>query len=159
VRHDPDVPLDRLAWNRLEGPYRFHYTTRFAAQMIVGSETYIVGARAAPGLYVTDIMPGELTDTQLLNALLDGTRELERVQAAVVLHDDIALPLVQCGARSYVHAAPPGERGRIRVQAGRALALREVPLGLLMSALLDGPRPRPRTADSTCLHSYVNELA
>ncbi len=110
MRHDPDVPLDRLAWNRLEGPYRFHYTTRFAAQMIVGSETYIVGARAAPGLYVTDIMPGELTDTQLLNALLDGTRELERVQAAVVLHDDIALPLVQNGARSYVHAAPPGEK-------------------------------------------------
>jgi hypothetical protein len=105
VRHDPDVPLRNLAWNRLPGPYWFHYTTRYAAEQIVLTAAYIVGERASPGLYVTDLMPGRLDDEQLLNALLDGMRQIERVQAAVVLHDDPALSLVPDGQNAWVHAA------------------------------------------------------
>lgn len=107
MRHAPNVPLSDLAWNRLPGPYWFHYTTRHAAEEIVRTVAYIVGERASPGLYVTHLMPGQLDDEQLLNALLDGTRQLERVQAAVVLHDDPALPLVRDGPNAWVHPAPP----------------------------------------------------
>jgi hypothetical protein len=59
-------------------------------------------------LYVSDLAPGSLSDEDMLNALLDGTRELERVQAAVVLADDPALAFVREGRSAWVHVAPAG---------------------------------------------------
>jgi hypothetical protein len=108
VRHAADVPLDRLAWNRLDERFWFHYTTVFASAVIVAQARYIVGERSRPGLYVSDLAPGSLSDQDMLNALLDGTRELERVQAAVVLADDPALPFVREGRSAWVHAVPAG---------------------------------------------------
>jgi hypothetical protein len=110
VRHAADVPLDQLAWNRLDARFWFHYTTVYASRLIVGQGRYVVGGRSRPGLYVSDLAPGALSDQDMLNALLDGTRELERVQAAVVLADDPALAFVREGRSAWVHAAPAGTR-------------------------------------------------
>jgi hypothetical protein len=106
VRHAAGVPLDQLAWNRLDGRFWFHYTTVFASRLIVEQAQYIVGERSSPGLYVSDLAPGSLSDAEMLNALLDGTRELERVQAAVALADDPALPFVRDGRSTWVYVAP-----------------------------------------------------
>ena len=66
----------------------------------------MLGRRKPPGLYVTDIPPGALEDDDLLSALFDGTRETERVQAAVVLADDDSLRLDKVGQSAWVHEAP-----------------------------------------------------
>ena len=104
MRHDPDVPRDKLAWNRLPGPYWFHYTTPFAASAIVQERAYIVGKSRPPGLYVTDVQPGALEEDELVRELFDGDYVIERVQAAVVLHDDPALPLKRVARSAYYHA-------------------------------------------------------
>jgi hypothetical protein len=57
---------------------------------------------------VSDLAPGSLSDAETLNALLDGTRELERVQAAAVLADDPALPFIRDGRSTWMHGAPAG---------------------------------------------------
>ncbi len=110
MRHAPGIPLAKLAWNRPDmGPYWFHYTTRPAAARIVQEQVYrVLGARTPAGLYVTSIHPGQLDDEELLNRIFDGTREIERVQAAVVLHDDPALPLNRIGGSAWVYQAPQG---------------------------------------------------
>jgi hypothetical protein len=101
--------MSRLVWNRGEGEFRFHYTMRFAAETIVRTEQYAVLVDRTPsGLYVTDIQPGSLEDCEILSALFDGARDVERVQAAVVLADDPALPLKKVGRNAWVHEAPKG---------------------------------------------------
>jgi hypothetical protein len=78
-------PAD-LAWNQSDEQFWFHYTNRAAALAIATGGIYEVGDRhpKAPGLYVTTLQPGALGPEELLNALFDGTREIERTQAAVV---------------------------------------------------------------------------
>src|SRR4051812_23396661 len=112
MRHDPRTPMGKLAWNRPGlGPYWFHYTTPAAARRIVLEQLFIVmGGRRPPGMYVTDIQPGQLEDEALLNAIFDGTRSIERVQAAVILHDDPALPLQRVGASAWVRRAAKDTR-------------------------------------------------
>lgn len=108
-QHDPSVDMSRLAWNRSDAPFWFHYTTRTAAEAITLEEEYLVlVARKPSGLYVTDVQPGALEDDELLRALFDGTREVERVQAAAVLADDSALQLKKVGRNAWVHEAPKG---------------------------------------------------
>jgi hypothetical protein len=101
----------KLAWNQLPGPFFFHYTDRAAARAIVADRIYDVGARhpKAPGFYVTQSQPGELTGVQLLNAIFDGMRDIERTQAVVVLADG-PLRFTRVGARAWRHSAPAGTR-------------------------------------------------
>jgi hypothetical protein len=108
VRHDPNVPMDRLAWNRLPGPYWFHYTTPFASSMIVQERAYIVGRSKPAGLYVTKLQPGELEDDALVRRLFDGEYVIERVQSAVVLHDDPELPFDRVGRSAYHYKRAKG---------------------------------------------------
>jgi len=81
-------PAD-LAWNRSDDRFWFHYTTRAAALAIAIGGIYEVGDRhpKAPGVYVTSLQPGALSPEELLNALFDGTRDIDRTQAAVVFTD------------------------------------------------------------------------
>jgi hypothetical protein len=81
------LEASRLAWNQTRDNFWFHYTDRTAARAIVASRRYLVSDHhpKAPGLYVSDVQPGELSSVELLNALFDGTRDIERTQASVVL--------------------------------------------------------------------------
>ena len=104
-----DLAASRLAWNCLEQEFWFHYTDRAAARAIAGTRTYRVSERhpKAPGLYVTPLQPGSCSCAELLNALFDGTRDIERTQAVVVLADG-PLPLTRTDASAWCHRAPAG---------------------------------------------------
>ena len=110
MRHAPGTPLAKLAWNRSgTGPYWFHYTTPAAARQIADEQIYrVLGARKPPGLYLTSVQPGQLDDEALLNKIFDGTRDIERVQGAIVLHDDAALPLDRVAEAAWIHEAARG---------------------------------------------------
>jgi len=99
-------PAD-LAWNRSDERFWFHYTTRAAARAIAIGGVYEVGERhpKAPGLYVTTVQPGALGPEELLNALFDGTREIERTQAAVVFVDG-ALTFERVSEHAWRYSAP-----------------------------------------------------
>jgi hypothetical protein len=116
LRGDSDAELVRLAagelaWNRLPGPFFFHYTDRTAARAIVATRAYDIGSRhpKTPGLYVTSYQPGQLTCEELLNAIFDGTRDIERTRAAVVMAAD-PLPFKRVTPSAWRHAAPVGTR-------------------------------------------------
>ena len=85
-------PAD-LAWNRSDERFWFHYSTRAAARAIATGGIYEVGDRhpKTPGLYVSAVHTGALGAEELLNALFDGTREIDRTQAAVFVFADGAL--------------------------------------------------------------------
>lgn len=100
-----------LAWNQLPGPFYFHYTERTAARAIAATRAYDVGDRhlKTPGLYVASCHPGALGAEELLNAIFDGTREIERTRAAVVLAEG-PLAFVRVAAWAWYHAAATGTR-------------------------------------------------
>ena len=108
-RHDPSVPMNQLAWNRFPGPYWFHYTNVYASTVIVQERAYKVGKSTPHGLYVTDLQPGTLEDEELVRELFDGEFVIERVQAAVVLHDDSTLPFERVERSAYFYAAAEGK--------------------------------------------------
>jgi hypothetical protein len=103
------LEASRLAWNQSPDQFWFHYTDRTAARAIVASLTYLVGDHhpKAPGLYVSDVQPGALSTRELLNALFDGTRDIERTQAAVVLTDG-AINFHRVNRRAWWCPAPVG---------------------------------------------------
>ena len=100
----------RLVWNLEPGAHWFHYTTPAAARAIYETGFYVVGDRGSrPGLYITTIQPGTLSSNDLLNALFDGTRDLGRTEAVVVLRKDAAPAFTRVRGRSaWRHAADPG---------------------------------------------------
>jgi hypothetical protein len=104
-----DLAASRLAWNRLEQDFWFHYTDRAAARAIAATRTYRVSERhpKAPGLYVTSLQPGSCNSAELLDALFDGTRDIERTQAVVVLAD-APLKFTRTDASVWCHQAPAG---------------------------------------------------
>jgi hypothetical protein len=104
-----DMPAANLAWNHLERDYWFHYTDRAAAQAIEATRTYRVSERhpKAPGLYVTSLQPGACSCEELLNELFDGTRDIERTQAVVVLADS-PLKFTRTDTSAWCYRAPAG---------------------------------------------------
>ncbi len=99
-------PAD-LAWNRSDERFWFHYSTRAAARAIATGGIYEVGDRhpKTPGLYVSTVQPGALGAEELLNALFDGTREIDRTQAAVVFADG-ALTFERVSEHAWRYSAP-----------------------------------------------------
>jgi hypothetical protein len=69
----------------------------------------------APGLYVTALQPGALGPEELLNALFDGTREIERVQAAVVFADG-TLTFERVSEHAWRYSAPVNTKLNVRRQ-------------------------------------------
>jgi hypothetical protein len=59
----------------------------------------------APGLYVTTAQPGALGSEELLNALFDGTRDIERTQATVVIADG-AVTFERVSEHAWRYSAP-----------------------------------------------------
>jgi hypothetical protein len=115
-------PAD-LAWNRSDRRFWFHYTTRAAARAISRRGIYEVGDRhpKAPGVYVTTLQPGALSSEELLNALFDGTREIERTQAAVVFAAG-ALTFERVSEHAWRYSAPINTDLNVRRQiVGRAV--------------------------------------
>lgn len=55
MRHAADVPLDQLAWNRLDARFWFHYTTVFASRLIAEQGH---AAPAGTSLDLEDIVVG-----------------------------------------------------------------------------------------------------
>jgi hypothetical protein len=116
-----DLPASRLAWNSTNLQFYFHYTTRVAAQIIRHTARYEVSRRhARSGMYVTDLAPGSRSSIQLLNVLCDGTRDVERTQAVVVIARDgpIAFdrPKGMTAPNAWYHAADPGTVLDLRLQ-------------------------------------------
>lgn len=109
-------PAD-LAWNRSDEQFWFHYTTRAAARAIARRGRYKVGEShpKAPGLYVTALQPGALASEELLNALFDGTRDLDRTQAAVVFAAG-ELSFERVGEHTWRYAAPMNTELGVRRQ-------------------------------------------
>lgn len=109
-------PAD-LAWNRSDARFWFHYTTRAAARAIATGAIYEVGDQhpKAPGLYVTTLQPGALGSDELLNALFDGTRDIDRTQAAVVFADR-ALTFERVGEHAWRYSAPVNTQLNVRRQ-------------------------------------------
>jgi len=109
-------PAD-LAWNRSDDRFWFHYTTRAAALAIATRGIYEVGDRhpKAPGVYVSTLQPGALGPEELLNALFDGTRDIERTQAAVVFADG-ALTFSRVGEHAWRYSAPVNTELNVRRQ-------------------------------------------
>ncbi len=105
-----DLSASSLAWNRLGQDFWFHCTDRAAAaRAIAAARTYRVSERhpKAPGLYVTSLQPGSCSSAELLNALFDGTREIARTQAVVVLFGG-PLKFMRTGESAWCHRAPAG---------------------------------------------------
>jgi hypothetical protein len=96
-----------LAWNRSDERFWFHYTDRDAALAIATGGIYEVGDQhpKAPGLYVTTVQPGALGSEELLNALFDGTRDIERTQATVVIADG-AVTFERVSEHAWRYSAP-----------------------------------------------------
>jgi hypothetical protein len=109
-------PAD-LAWNRSDKQFWFHYTTRAAARAIATGGIYEVGDRhpKAPGLYVSTLQPGAAGSEELLNALFDGTRDIERTHAAVVFADG-PLMFERISEHAWRHSAPVGAELNLRDQ-------------------------------------------
>jgi hypothetical protein len=101
-------PAD-LAWNRSDEQFWFHYTDRGAALAIATTGIYKIGDRhpKTPGMYVTQLQPGAVGSQELLDALFDGTRDIERTQAAVVLADG-PLTFSRVSERAWRYSAPVG---------------------------------------------------
>lgn len=112
-----DLPAAHLAWNRSERDFWFHYTERSAARAIAATRSYKVSERhrKAPGLYVTPLHPGACSCAELLNQLFDGTRDIERTQAAIVLADG-PLEFVRKDASVWCHSVPGGTELDLRAQ-------------------------------------------
>ena len=117
--HGELVALDPadLAWNRSDDQFWFHYTDRAAARAIATSGTYKVGERhpKTPGLYVTALQPGALGSEELLNALFDGTRDIERTRAAVVFVEG-ALAFERVSEHAWRYGAPVNTELNVRRQ-------------------------------------------
>ena len=109
-------PAD-LAWNRSDERFWFHYTTRAAARAIATGGIYEVGEEhpKTPGLYVTPLQPGAPGSEELLNALFDGTRDIERTQAAVVFVDG-ALTFERVSEHAWSYSAPVNTELGVRRQ-------------------------------------------
>ena len=60
-------------------------------------------------MYVTNLQPGELEDDALVRRLFDGEYVIERVQSAVVLHDDPELPFDRVGRSAYYYKRAKGK--------------------------------------------------
>jgi hypothetical protein len=109
-------PAD-LAWNRSDEQFWFHYTTRAAARAIATRGRYKVGDNhpKAPGVYVSTLQPGALGSEELLNALFDGTRDIDRTQAAVVFAAG-ELSFERVGEHTWRYAAPMNTELGVRRQ-------------------------------------------
>ncbi len=109
-------PAD-LAWNRSDARFWFHYTDPDAALAIFSAGIYEIGDRhpKTPGLYVTTAQPGALRPEELLNALFDGTRDIERVQAAVVFVDG-PLTFERVSEHAWRYSAPVNTELNVRRQ-------------------------------------------
>jgi hypothetical protein len=109
-------PAD-LAWNRSDQRFWFHYTDRAAARVIATRGIYKIGDRhpKAPGLYVTTVQPGTLGSEELLNGLFDGTRDMDRTQAAVVFADG-ALTFERVSEHAWRYSAPVNTEFNVRRQ-------------------------------------------
>jgi hypothetical protein len=99
-------PAD-LAWNRSDQRFWFHYTARAAARAIATTGIYKTGDRhpKTPGVYVSTLQPGAVGAEELLNALFDGTRDIERTQAAVVFADG-PLTFERVGEHAWRYSTP-----------------------------------------------------
>ena len=106
-----------------------------AALAIFSAGIYEVGDRhpKTPGLYVTTAQPGALGPEELLNALFDGTRDIERVhrplscssRSADVRARQRARMAVFGAGKHRAERAPPGHRmGRPRARKMDVLARR-----------------------------------
>jgi hypothetical protein len=139
-------PAD-LAWNRSDEPFWFHYTTRAAARVIAIGGTYQIGDRhpKAPGLYVSTLQPGALGPEELLNTLFDGTREIERTQAAVIFADS-ALTFSRVGKHTWAYSALANTELGVRVRSDLGLYARlnteQIRTIREPWTVLDGPRKR-----------------
>ena len=116
---DEFVALDPadLAWNRSDERFWFHYTDRDSARAIARRGIYEVGERhpRASGLYVTALQPGALGSEELLNALFDGTRDIDRTQAAVVFANG-ELSFERVGEHAWRYSAPVNTELNVRRQ-------------------------------------------
>ncbi len=109
-------PAD-LAWNRSDTRFWFHYTDPDAALAIATGGVYEVGEHhpKAPGLYVSTLQPGALGPEELLNALFDGTRDIDRTQAAGVFADG-ALTFERVSEHAWRYSAPMNTELNVRRQ-------------------------------------------
>jgi hypothetical protein len=103
----------RLLWEVSGVHLLFHYTFAEHAEQIGAERLYVVSdqqsQQAGPGLFLTNLQPGALSDEALCKRLFVSQRPLAQLRGVVVLRaDDRILPVKRIGPSQFIHSVARG---------------------------------------------------